>query len=655
MSIWAEVWTRPGDASFGRVIDYLPSTNFGLFDALNRVGRGNASVADTFDRFDEILLIDPNTPANSVASLVRYFSDSDPTTPIFEWLPNLILPKTDKIDRTVEITGDGIDKILEYARTEAYDWDGSDDWVPEFPDWIYGGRNVVQNPSFEAENAQPIIYELLITATGGTYTLSDGTDTTSAIAFDATESTIETRIEADIAAITDVVVDPIDGGFTIEFKVPAVGVSLTVNTGSLTGGSATLTLTQEGVLQPDPWTKSQQINVGTPKVFGCYDTFEVTTEQARTGTHSLKIDPCDVTNAGLRFAGVQQVINVQPGGTYQASIWVRPTSATNTFRFVLRTLGGEEIERDQQSNIPANTWTEFSISDLIIPDGLTQIILRFADITAVGSNPAVFYVDDGAMNEGLSPTTAGEILGDLYDDATSNHSPDRVVWEIGSSGTPYLTLDFTDSVDSAGAAWVHSEIQIRIWMRMTYLQVIEQLSRGWGYEWRVVPNDVENGTWKLQVYNPGTMKTDYTSAASPAIQGGSSDVRRAIRRHLPATDYMVEGESRITARDRDSDLLTALGRIESSRLDRQLPSQSATADAAFEDKVDAIPNSSSYSYVLVNPQDEPLTDYVIGDLLTIHDPPQVEDSARLFDITATFSPGAEEWEVDFVPATAVGS
>lgn len=43
-------------------------------------------------------------------------------------------------------------------------------------------------------------------ATGGTFTLSDGVDTTSAIAFDASAATIETRLEADITSITDVTV-----------------------------------------------------------------------------------------------------------------------------------------------------------------------------------------------------------------------------------------------------------------------------------------------------------------------------------------------------------------------------------------------------------------------------------------------------------------
>ena len=264
MSIWAEVWTRPGDSSFGRVIDELPSTSFGLHKGFNIVGDGNATVPDTFSLFDEILKLDTATPANSASSLVRYFSDESPSTPIFEWIPNLILPSESKDDRTVELTGKEISSILGYARTDAYDWDGTDDWVPKFPDWIWGGRNLLTNPGFEENAVVSTIYELYNDATGGTFTLSDGTDTTSAIAYNSSASNLENEIENDISAITDVRVsgsgtasDP----WIIEFITPAFGVTLTCNGAGLTGATVgcVITETTDGELDPRPWTKSQRI------------------------------------------------------------------------------------------------------------------------------------------------------------------------------------------------------------------------------------------------------------------------------------------------------------------------------------------------------------------------------------------------------------
>jgi hypothetical protein len=152
------------------------------------------------------------------------------------------------------------------------------------------------------------------------------------------------------------------------------------------------------------------------------------------------------------------------------------------------------------------------------------------------------------------------------------------------------------------------------------------------------------------------MKTDYTASPGPAIQGGASDVQRSIRRFLPdGTDLMVEGEQRITSRDRDPDLVIALGHIESSRIDRELPTSEAVIAAAFEDVTNAVISGLSYVYEQIDPQDEPLSAYVLGDLLTIHDPPEVEDEARLVDVVVVVTPFQTIYDTEFAPATVVGS
>jgi hypothetical protein len=86
---------------------------------------------------------------------------------------------------------------------------------------------------------------------------------------------------------------------------------------------------------------------------------------------------------------------------------------------------------------------------------------------------------------------------------------------------------------------------------------------------------------------------------------------------------LVEGEGRVTSRYTDTTLETALGRIESGRLDRELPSVEATTEAAYADANDFLVDGLAYQYDLVEPQDIPLVAYIIGDLLTIHDPPEV--------------------------------
>jgi hypothetical protein len=115
----------------------------------------------------------------------------------------------------------------------------------------------------------------------------------------------------------------------------------------------------------------------------------------------------------------------------------------------------------------------------------------------------------------------------------------------------------------------------------------------------------------------------------------------------------VEGLERVTSRDRDADLMTALGRIEASRLDRELPDLPAVSSAADSDADNFLVGGVSWSYSLVNPQDEPLVDYQIGDLLSIHDPPAVDGEGRLMDITVVMNPESIEYTVVFEPPRSV--
>ena len=104
-------------------------------------------------------------------------------------------------------------------------------------------QGFIINPS-----ATPDVYELYTDATGGTFTLSDGTDTTSAIAFNASATDVENTIEADIAAITDVRVTgagTAGNPWIIEFVDPQFGITLACDGAGLTG-TCVLNQTEEG-------------------------------------------------------------------------------------------------------------------------------------------------------------------------------------------------------------------------------------------------------------------------------------------------------------------------------------------------------------------------------------------------------------------------
>lgn len=654
MAHYFEVWTRPGDPDFGRVIDDPTFREASIRDAPNQLGGGNFQMPSSFTRFDDILKIDG---AASVSSLVRVWDDT--TTPdsiVYEWLVDSVQPTSSKNDPYVDVSGSGIKAILTYPKTQPYDWDGSLAWACSACDWIWGGQQVLSNPGFEESFPVATVYILNITATGGSFTLTDGTDTTSAIGAPFTDLavTIANEIEADITALPDVVVDRTsiaNPTYTIRFVSPPFGPTLAVNTGSLTGGTATMTLDTAGFLDVSPWTLEYNFadtNPGIPESW----TFQAATSPVRTGTYSLEVKAPPTTPISNRNPGIQQIISVKPNQIYQGSVWVWPTSATDRFRLYLATPGEEVVATSGNTGttLTPGQWNEITLVDVTIPPGVTQVAFRLDQPNPDPYTFSTYFVDDASFFEGFAPTSAGGIVEVLYGTYIDPALWPTIVWDDGSgTDTPYLTLDFDDVNDSNGDPWVDTEIVMRVYVRQTLWMVLTQLAGSYGIEFRVVPDDEEAGTWLLQMFNPEGMGTDYSAAATPAIQGGSSDTNRRIRRFLPNTWHMVEGLQRLTARASDAGLLSALGFIGGERIARGLPDLAGVEAAAAEDATTTVIAGDYWSYELVLPQAVPGTDYVLGDTLAVHDPPEVDGTGRFWDWGATFTPeGGETHEVQFV-------
>lgn len=87
---------------------------------------------------------------------------------------------------------------------------------------------------------------LTITASGGTYTLTVGGQTTSALAFNANAATIQAALVALSTVGPGNVTVTGSGPFTYTFAPGLGDVVITVGTGSLTGGTATLATTTSG-------------------------------------------------------------------------------------------------------------------------------------------------------------------------------------------------------------------------------------------------------------------------------------------------------------------------------------------------------------------------------------------------------------------------
>jgi hypothetical protein len=120
---------------------------------------------------------------------------------------NLLLPSTLAVQDYHQFTPPfdmPVERIDGFFLTAPTGLSGTDFLTVRFSD--AETKNEVQALYNDAEPLDEIQSIYIENANGGTFTLSDGVDTTSAIAFDATAETIETRLETDIASITDVIV-----------------------------------------------------------------------------------------------------------------------------------------------------------------------------------------------------------------------------------------------------------------------------------------------------------------------------------------------------------------------------------------------------------------------------------------------------------------
>ena len=158
------------------------------------------------------------------------------------------------------------------------------------------------------------IQRLLIDATGGTYQLTFGGGTTNNINWNDNAATIETRLETDIAAITDVSVNqitagPDTGNFEIRFDTPSGNqLEIGVITGSLTGGSASILTVANGPMGGNPDVEHQRLTLN-----GAAGTFDLELDNDNNGTIDdsatlpFNATPAQVEAALEGFTGITEV------------------------------------------------------------------------------------------------------------------------------------------------------------------------------------------------------------------------------------------------------------------------------------------------------------------------------------------------------------
>ena len=323
-------------------------------------------------------------------------------------------------------------------------------------------QNAVQaiwNSSTE-ENEVQYVYN---NATGGTFTLSDGTDTTNAIDYDALATTVETRLETDIAAITDVTVagvgiaaDP----WIVTWVNPGstnISYTLIAGDGSLTGGTSTVSVATQG---SDGGTFTLTDGTDTTNAID-YDAVAATVE-TRLETDITSITAVTVTGAGTEASpwlvefvnpGAQAVdllladssslngtcyVTSETEGYSATQIDLDMTSAASYFYWASSTTDFGEEEAEDAAGDGTNVSDALATNDVaVILD--TQNDEQYWDFGTgldAGDYVARFYVsvDDGA-------TYDIEVVDQFGGDTT-------VASATVNDGTPYLPthdLLFTDT------------------------------------------------------------------------------------------------------------------------------------------------------------------------------------------------------------------
>lgn len=549
-----EVWDRLGTAGFGPKLPLLATiTDSARLQSVNGIGEGRAILDDTFDNPDQILITNPANPALNVRSLVRVYLDGDVsgvTAPYAEWTPEQLIPPSDSESGRYELSGEGRESMVKDAIALPWDWDGNQDFQSSWPDWIYGGADIVG--PVETTFKPQIIDAWITTGAAGTATIE--------VDIDGGGYQAATVAPGDNAFVVRTALEALAYGMTVEVEGQGTPTSpwrirFLAPIGSYTNAISNAGLTppariyfdivQNGRLLPVNWTDSRLDATTIPHG-------DTTDFRASLGGGSDPALPagCDAwivfNGAEPMTPGVQTIRRSVEGGLYWSEpVWLYAQGAGATVRVVIRDLN-ENVLYDSAGNpaleeitLVANTLTQtVGIGEVVIPPGVSEIVYRLGHI-GTGDPPAIFMACP-SLTEGFPKSTVGKILLDLYDDWTINHaaSPFPLSYWVHGDGGFYLVPDFDAALDSDGNAWTQVE-SVTIKRGERFDKILTKIC-ALGYEWRIIPAAVD-GYYALQVFNAPNLGTDLSALDTPTIRGGRDVTRWALRRWLSKTGAMVEG------------------------------------------------------------------------------------------------------------------
>ena len=565
-TITFEVWSLPSTGAFvqkfpitAHIMDYEFTHEFGVGN-----GDGVLHMDPTFDRFREIIYTDPLDHSNDVGSVVRVLKNG---APYRHYMAARLPENISSEAQTVPLTLRSMNFNLDKWRVGPYDHDAAlpdaDNPNPSRdPDWAYGAESALTFGQSISNEIQQIWRSTGMSS--GTFTVTDGVDATSAMAWNVSSSDLRTRLINDIASINDVLV--VGEGtalfpYEIEFTDPKGNIpyTLAIGTNATNGVFSTDTLREGGTLDPSPWT--QGIHPVTKRVHGNYQIFDVVDNTIApvgafpTGdTHVLRIDP-DSGSYLTDFPSGQQLVSVTGGTRWRAQVQVFAPTTGRWFRLVIRDMQENEIA-STDAFAPADTLTTLSLPTIDIPIGVDQVIFRVGILHITNIAAVYVAIQSAQFAQGFPPAPWGEIVNDLNPQIT-----------LRTSMNDWVTRTWTNTLDSSTVAW-DRDLSWLINHRQSLQQLCE-ISNEWGYESTGLYWSNANTRFEWGCYNLSNGGTDLTGTGFKIGMGDALTFGEKVSKLPATTAAWAFGTNMAWGRATDATMVSKWGVLEEMSLDRQ--------------------------------------------------------------------------------------
>jgi len=606
-----EVWTRQESGTFER--KFTLKGQVGATFTRDMFGQGSIELPMTQPRLNDILSINQADRSLDQASIIRVY-EGDVVQADF-YIDTLELEFSDLGSRTAVASGGGRGTAFDRVRVWNYDW-GT--YPSKQPDWTWGqdslvGSNAgvedtpytIGNPGAEDGTTLPWIpgipnefhpdalepdsflavegtidadtgdwyFEVAAEYLKGVYqefpVVGEVRDEDDVLVKAGEQYTITARIKAPAGKLVDMVCTNAKSATTGTFYNGTAFAQITGN-GAYQTATVVFRAAEDGnselrfISSTPVGVTTFQVDTVTIEGWGIgtaewnpqgqIDVFQGSAIVAHTGSHSVAWFPSSgiAGNEKLNYA-----IRTEIGVEISASVWVYHTeAAARNFRF-LGSVPGVDPNITYVFNVPKSvpptTWTEITGTGVALSEE-TDIEIRWDENFAPVSN---LHADDLEVLVGKLPATLGEILRLLIEDASTDH-----VGNGFRTALDWLTLNFSDTVDSNGAAW-DTTLAVSVRRGQTYRQVLDDFGR-LGYTFTMTVNPADETEWILNAYNPGTLGTDLSAADGPAILPGRGLISAGpfIRREPRATLGIAEGADNRWEHYRNFDMEVAWGEIE---------------------------------------------------------------------------------------------